>query len=70
MIRITSKQDGFRRCGIAHSKGPTEHKDETFTPDQIKALQEEPMLVIEIVNEDQKEGEGKSGKKKGETDSK
>ncbi len=70
MIRITSKQDGFRRCGIAHTKTATEHYDDAFTPDQIEVLKEEPMLVVEIINEGQKEGGEKTGKKKGEADSK
>ncbi len=66
MIRITSKQDGFRRCGVAHSKSPAEYKDDAFTPEQIETLKEEPMLVVEILNE--KENEEKPSKKKGETE--
>jgi hypothetical protein len=46
MIIITSKKDGFRRCGVAHPAGPTEYQDGTFSPDQIKELQSEPMLMV------------------------
>jgi hypothetical protein len=46
MIIITSKKEGFRRCGVAHPTTPTEHEDGFFTPDQIKMLRAEPMLVV------------------------
>jgi hypothetical protein len=49
MIRITSLRDGFRRAGIAHPAQPTEHPDDTFTADQLAALQAEPMLTVEVV---------------------
>ena len=46
MIIITSKKDGFRRCGIAHLATPTEYPDGAFTDEQIEALHNEPMLVV------------------------
>jgi hypothetical protein len=46
MLIITSKQHGFRRCGVAHPAEPTEHPDGTFTPEQIEILHQEPMLVV------------------------
>jgi hypothetical protein len=46
MIIITSKKEGFRRCGVAHPASPTDYPDGFFTPEQIKALHEEPMLVV------------------------
>lgn len=49
MIIITAKKDGFRRCGLAHSAKPVEHKDDAFTPEQLAELQAEPMLVVELV---------------------
>ena len=49
MIRITSLQDGFRRCGVAHSCEDTEYRDNFFTSDQLKTLREEPMLLVEII---------------------
>lgn len=52
MIKITSKQDGFRRCGVAHPSGPTEYPVDTFTKEQLAILKTEPMLVVEIIAED------------------
>jgi len=49
MIRITAKQDGFRRAGIAHPKEATEYPDEQFSKEQLRAIKEEPMLVVEVV---------------------
>ena len=51
MLIITSKQPGFRRCGVAHPAEPTEHPDGTFTPEQIEILHQEPMLVVLEANE-------------------
>ncbi|KJV26911.1 hypothetical protein VI06_16225 [Aquitalea magnusonii] len=49
MIRITARDDGFRRAGMAHSATPTEHPDETFTPEQLQELKAEPLLVVEVL---------------------
>ena len=49
MIRIKSKKAGFRRCGIAHPTEFVEYPDERFTKEDIKTLQSEPMLCVEIV---------------------
>jgi len=49
MIRITSKQHNFRRCRVAHPKGTTEYPDDKFTPEQLKVLEAEPKLTVEIV---------------------
>ncbi|MDO9069326.1 MAG: HI1506-related protein [Deltaproteobacteria bacterium] len=57
-IRITAKQEGFRRCGIAHSMAEVEYQDDQFTEEQLAYLQAEPMLVVEMV----KETKGKPGK--------
>ena len=57
-IKITSTKDGFRRCGVAHSKQPTVHKDGIFTNEQIETLKNESMLVVEIV--DSKSANGKN----------
>lgn len=48
-IKISSKIPGFRRCGMAHPTGPVEHADGTFSEDEIKRLQEEPRLEVEII---------------------
>lgn len=41
-VIITSKQEGFRRCGMAHPANAVEHADGTFTEDQLAALKAEP----------------------------
>jgi hypothetical protein len=47
MIRIRSKKDGFRRCGIAHSEKPVDYPDDRFSKKQIAELKAEPMLFVE-----------------------
>lgn len=64
MIRITAKQDGFRRAGMAHTKEPKEYPDNKFTRDQLAALAAEPMLVVEILANDRQEAAA-PGKKPG-----
>lgn len=57
VIRITSKRDGFRRCGIEHPATAVDHPVDQFTKEQLKALKAEPMLVVseeEITVEDEK----------------
>lgn len=49
MIRIRSKQDGFRRAGTAHPAETTEYPDDHFTAHQLAELKAEPMLVVEEV---------------------
>lgn len=48
-VIITSKQDGFRRCGMAHPANAVEHADGTFTAEQLAALKAEPMLVVQEI---------------------
>ena len=48
MITITSKQEGFRRAGIAHSTAPKNYPDNKFTAAELAALKAEPMLKVEI----------------------
>lgn len=55
MIIITAKKDGFRRCGIAHSAKRVEYPADAFSSEQLAELQAEPMLVVELVVEAQKE---------------
>lgn len=61
MIRITSKQAGFRRCGVAHPAAPTDHANDAFTKNQLKQLQDEPLLVVEIIK-DEEPAKKKDGK--------
>jgi hypothetical protein len=45
-IVITSKRDGFRRCGIAHPSKPTSYPDDFFSDEQLEALSKEPQLIL------------------------
>lgn len=51
-IIITAKRHGFRRCGIAHSSEPTPYRDDRFTATQLKALINDPQLVVSYVDVD------------------
>lgn len=64
-IRITSLQDGFRRCGEAHSKEPVTWPDDKFSKKELVLLEAEPMLKVEKVK-DKKGTEGKAQGKKQE----
>lgn len=49
-LRISSKIEGFRRAGVAHSKAPVEHPlDRWPQPEQLEALFAEPNLVVEVI---------------------
>lgn len=61
MIRITSKRDGFRRCGVEHPAQPTAHPDDRFTPGELERLKAEPMLVVEVLEDEPKKAGGKKG---------
>jgi hypothetical protein len=63
MIRITSKKNNFRRCGVAHSSTPTVYKKDKFTAEEIERLLAEPMLVVELDYEEP--GKEKSKESKG-----
>lgn len=45
-VIITSKRNGFRRCGVAHPDKPTPYPDEFFTAEQLEALSKEPQLIL------------------------
>ena len=45
-IVITSKYDGFRRCGIAHSSTAARYPDDFFSEAQLRALSKEPQLIL------------------------
>jgi len=55
MIRITSKRDGFRRCGIAHAAAPVDYPDDRFSPGELEILKAEPMLTVTYIDETQPE---------------
>ncbi|MHC0025777.1 HI1506-related protein [Enterobacter vonholyi] len=50
VIDITAKRDGFRRAGMVHSEQTRTYPLSQFTKEQIRQLQEEPMLVVAIRN--------------------
>ncbi len=60
-IKIRSKRDGFRRCGIPHFVDWTIHPDGSFTDEEIAILRAEPML--EVVATGLKSGQRKKGGK-------
>lgn len=62
MIRIRSKVDGFRRCGIAHTSAPKDYPDDKFTKKQIAELKAEPMLFVEELPDPPKDPKEKDKK--------
>lgn len=46
MIYITSKREGFARCGVRFSETTTSYPDDRFTPEQLADLESEPMLIV------------------------
>lgn len=46
MIRIVSKREGFRRCGVPHSATPTEYPNDRFNEAELAVLEADPMLVV------------------------
>lgn len=60
MIRITSKQEGFYRCGIPHPAKPTDYPGDWFKPEELKALKAEPMLTVEFPDGEPPEREPKA----------
>lgn len=49
MIRIRSRRDGFRRCGVAHPAIPVEYPDDRWTAEELEMLQADPMLMVEVI---------------------
>ncbi len=49
MIRISSKKEGFRRCGVPHSRQPVNYSDDHFSVEELKILRAESMLKVEDV---------------------
>jgi len=66
-LRITSKSNGFRRCGVVHPDSPVIHAEDSFTPEQVDILKAEPMLIVEELPEKAEAGsDGKDNDKGGE----
>lgn len=51
LVRITSKREGFRRAGIAHTRDPVDHPAHLIAQEQLTALCAEPMLTVALVFE-------------------
>ena len=51
-ILIASKREGFRRAGVEHSCTPTLYTDNHFTEEQLEALEDEPMLIVQHVGDE------------------
>lgn len=69
-IKITSKRNNFRRCGVEHPKEPKTYPDGAFTPAEIAIMQADPMLAVEIVKKTEAESvkpEAEDGKPKTKT---
>lgn len=49
LVRVTSKRDGFRRAGIAHSSRPVDYRPGQLSPEQLEAILAEPLLTVEVV---------------------
>ncbi|MBL8250979.1 MAG: hypothetical protein JNK31_04875 [Candidatus Competibacter sp.] len=62
MIRITAKKAGFRRAGITHSATPIVYPDDFFDGERLRALYEEPMLVVETLPDPEPKPPVKKGK--------
>jgi len=66
-IRIVSKKEGFRRCGIAHSETPKLYDADAFTKQQLELLKREPMLIVDEIDVPDG-GKGKSDEGKSKSD--
>lgn len=62
MIRIVSRKEGFRRCGVAHSVAPTDHPDDRFTAAELERLIEDPMLVVVVLSDSDETAEKEAKK--------
>ncbi|WP_198321708.1 MULTISPECIES: HI1506-related protein [Methylococcus] len=51
IIRITARRAGFRRCGIAHPAEPTDYPFDRFSESELKTLQAENMLIVEVLDD-------------------
>ena len=49
MIRIRSKYHNFRRCGLPHPKEAREYPGDRFSEQELKILNAEPVLIVEII---------------------
>ena len=50
-LKVTSKKEGFHRAGRAWSEAPTIVESSEFTKEQLKALRNDSMLVVDEVTD-------------------
>lgn len=50
IVRIKSKRDGYRRCGIVHPRLATDHPAERFTEGMLAKLKADPVLSVELLD--------------------
>jgi hypothetical protein len=62
-VTITSKKDGFRRCGAAHGKVPVTYPDGRWSAGDLKVMRAEPLLSVVITKDETAENTRKKGKK-------
>ena len=71
-IFVKSNKDGFRRCGVAHTREGREFADDVFTEEQIKIMNDDPDIMIvsgvPVDNDKGGDGKGQPGKKKTDPD--
>lgn len=46
-MKIISKVDGYRRCGVIHPARPVEYPDDAFSPEQVSIMKADPLLTVE-----------------------
>jgi hypothetical protein len=61
MIRITSKVDGYRRCGVLHPARPTEYPDDRFSEQELAMLKADPILTVEVESSETETAEPATG---------
>ena len=49
-IKIKSKSNNFRRCGMPHPDTWVVYPDDKFTKEDLAILKKEPMLQVEVVS--------------------
>ena len=63
MIRIRSKQNGFRRCGVAHPDAWHYYPEESWSEKELEILRAEPMLQVEVVEDPEPLKDGTASEK-------
>lgn len=53
MLRIVSAQDGFRRCGVAHSVEPKDYPMDRFSDREREIMKNDPMLYVHVVDDEE-----------------